>query len=267
MSMRAPLALLLLLAVALPLPARDLFFKLERYVLPTNSTLRVHAFNGTFAGSENGIARDRVSDISVVAGGVRTRLPKRRWTSDRKSSSLTLLTGAAGTYVVGASILPRDLSMQARAFDAYLQEEGVLDLLAERTATQARRPVRERYAKYVKAIFQVGEQRSDDFAATLGHAAEIVPLANPYALRAGDTLRVRCLVDQRPLAGHIVLAGWESTEARPVQHAVRTDADGIAAIPLSATGRWYAKFVSVAHATAPRLDFESKWATLTFEIR
>jgi hypothetical protein len=34
-----------------------------------------------------------------------------------------------------------------------------------------------------------------------------------------------------------------------------------------AAGRWYVKFVHMVRATEPGLDYESKWATLTFEMR
>ena len=38
--------------------------------------------------------------------------------------------------------------------------------------------------------------------------------------------------------------------------------------PLAApsSGRWYVKFIHMVRASEPGLDYESKWATLTFEI-
>jgi hypothetical protein len=32
-------------------------------------------------------------------------------------------------------------------------------------------------------------------------------------------------------------------------------------------GRWYVKFIHMVRVTEPGLDYESKWATLTFETR
>ncbi len=48
---------------------------------------------------------------------------------------------------------------------------------------------------------------------------------------------------------------------------MNTDSDGIARIRLSSGGRWYVKFVNMVRSTATELDYESKWATLTFEVR
>ena len=48
---------------------------------------------------------------------------------------------------------------------------------------------------------------------------------------------------------------------------VRTDADGVARFVLDSPGKWYVKFINMVPVSAPDLDYESKWATLTFQIR
>ena len=123
---------------------------------------------------------------------------------------------------------------------------------------------RERYSKHVKAVFQVGDTRTLDYAFVFGYPAEIVPLGNPYA-PSGTSLRVRCLVDGKPVANQVVLWGGPGAERE-----TRTDAEGVAAVTLDAPGRWYVKFVHMERANRSELaglDYESKWATLTFETR
>jgi hypothetical protein len=41
----------------------------------------------------------------------------------------------------------------------------------------------------------------------------------------------------------------------------------VAQVTLDAAGKWYVKFIHMVRATEPGLDYESKWATLTFEVR
>jgi len=41
----------------------------------------------------------------------------------------------------------------------------------------------------------------------------------------------------------------------------------VAEVTLDGAGRWYVKFVHMVHGTQRKLDYESKWATLTFEVR
>ncbi|MCG8467619.1 MAG: DUF4198 domain-containing protein, partial [Gemmatimonadetes bacterium] len=48
----------------------------------------------------------------------------------------------------------------------------------------------------------------------------------------------------------------------------RTDADGVAVIPLGAGGRWYIRTIHMSEPTTEsEVDYVSNWATLTFEVR
>src|SRR5207248_535905 len=83
----------------------------------------------------------------------------------------------------------------------------------------------------------------------------------------GSTRRVRCLVEGRPVANQMVLWGGEQGGQMRVQRRTRTDSDGVAEVTLDGAGRWYVKFVHMVRGTQRKLDYESKWATLTFEVR
>jgi uncharacterized GH25 family protein len=170
--------------------------------------------------------------------------------------------------VVGASVRPNRIALTGPQFNDYLKEDGILDVLEARTRDhQLERPARERYSKHVKAVFQVGDARTGSFNTVLGYPAEIVPLENPYALPPGGELGVRCLVDGQPAAHQIVLWGGEGSSGPIAQHSLRTEADGTARIKLDAPGRWYVKFVHMVPVSEPEYDYESKWATLTFQVR
>ncbi|MEW5919204.1 MAG: DUF4198 domain-containing protein, partial [Gemmatimonadota bacterium] len=151
----------------------------------------------------------------------------------------------------------------------YLREDGIPDVLeARRKSGELEKPAKELYHKHVKALIQVGETRSEHFATVLGYPAEIVPLENPYTLARGATLRVRTLVDGKAAAHQYVLYGGRTpNEGRIEQRNVRSDAEGVARIPLSAAGTWYVKFINMARVDRDTVDYESKWATLTFQVR
>src|SRR6267143_1898103 len=174
----AVLALLALLALAATASAHDLYLRLESYFVPPNTPVLIRVLNGTFVKSEGSVQRNRLRDITVAAGGVRRQLDTQAWTDTSKTlSTLAIQTGAAGTYVVGASTKPRLISLAAKDFNAYLEEDGIPDVLsARRRAGQLHRPARERYHKHVKALLQVGDARTDDYQTILGYPAELVPL-------------------------------------------------------------------------------------------
>ena len=251
--------------------AHDLFLKLTDYFLTPSERVSAAVLNGTFTTSENSVTRNRLRDISLVAAGSRKRLDSTSWSyaRDNKSSRVSFSVGAAGTYVLGASTLPRDLELSGKEFNAYLEEEGLADVLeARRAAGELEKKARERYAKHVKAIFQVGATRTNDATAVLGYPAEIVPVENPYALAVGADLSVRCLTGGWPLAGVTVLAGGRTASGAliPVQK-VRAGEDGVARIKLSTAGIWYVKFIRMEPRPGDKVDYQSNWATLTFAVR
>jgi uncharacterized GH25 family protein len=95
----------------------------------------------------------------------------------------------------------------------------------------------------------------------------MVPQQNPYKLKKGGTLDILCLKDGKPLVGQIVTTGYEAGGKMLGEISGRTGKDGVIRVQLSGAGKWYAKFINMVKVDDPKLNYESKWATLTFEIR
>jgi hypothetical protein len=266
----AGLTAVLLVVGAGALLGHDLFLRPTRFFVSENSTVAIHVLNGTFSKSEGAVTRDRLRALDVISPAGVNPLDTSAWVPTGDTTVVTLRTGAAGTYVVGASLKPRELRLEAKDFNTYLSMDGVPDVLeARRRSGEIDKPARERYHKHVKAVLQVGRERSSGFDRALGYPAELLPLDNPYALRVGASLRVRALVDGYPVANQYVVTGGRTAGGtRIAQRAVRTDADGVARVPLRSAGVWYVKFIHMARASEDTtIDYESKWATLTFQVR
>lgn len=263
-------AAIFLMISATILWAHDLFLKLDSYFVPPGSAVRVAVLNGTFATSENAVAPGRLRDLSVVGPGGRAALPRASWKPQGDTTWLTLTPASAGTYVVGASLTPSQIALTAAQFNEYLEHDGIPDVLnARRLSGEMTKDARERYHKHVKAILQVGENRTEAFGAVLGYPAEIVPLSNPYAARIGETLAVRALVDGKAVANQLVIAGGERDGRGGAMEEVRarSDSAGVARFALSVAGKWYIKFIHMVPVTGDSVNYESKWATLTFQVR
>ena len=250
--------------------AHDMFVKPDRFFLAENSQTLVRVLNGTFSKSENSITRDRVRDIAVVTPDGRQRLDTSAWSSAGDTSTFNVRAGRTGTYVLGFSTTTNVIALSGKDFNLYLQDDGIPDVLAaRRRAGELGDSARERYSKHVKAFLQVGSQRTEHYATQLGYPAELIPLSNPYSLNVGDTLRVRTLVDGTPAANQFVLYGGRTLgNERIVQRSVRSGSDGVARIPVRARGTWYVKFINMTRLTNdPAANYESKWATITFQLR
>ena len=265
-SILIPAALLLLVVAA---SAHDMFLKFDSYFLAPNAQAEVQLLNGEFNKSENVITRDRMRDVSLLGPAGLTHPPEADWRDEGKTTVLRFQTGAAGTYVAGTSTRPKELAMKAADFNRYLQLEGVIDTFVERRKNkQLDLAATERYSKHVKAVFQVGDERSDAYKTPLGYPVEIIPQQNPYSLKIGDTLAALCVRDGQPLVNQYVLYGVQARgQTRFTTLKTRTNKDGIARIPLSGPGRWYVKFIHMTQVSEPPVNYESRWATLTFEMK
>lgn len=281
-KVRVPVLTLVLLFVASSLEAHDLFLRLDSFFVRPQSEVPINVLNGTFINSENAVARNRLADLSVVGPSGRAHPDTTAWQATGDTSRLQVRIGDAGTYLVGASTLPREITLTAKQFNSYLADDGIPDVLAARNKNgELGKGATERYSKHVKALLQAGNARTKGFDTVLGYPAELVPLTNPYLPPSSGWLRVRALVDGKPVANQLIVSGGRLRGGgRLGERRARTDAGGVARIRIGARGQWYVKFIHMVPFTgdrsshpagtpagSPAPDYESKWATLTFEIR
>lgn len=249
--------------------AHDLFLKLDSYFLQPNSRATVRLLNGTFQSSDGLVAHERLRNVSLNTPDLQVTVGgSTSWRAEEKTTIMEVQTGNTGTYLVGISTRPREIALKAADFNDYLQHDGIPDTLAQRKKDgELDKDVRERYSKHVRAVFQVGDQFSDDYKKWLNYPVEIIPQQNPYSLKVGQTISVLCLLEGKPIVNQFVMAGWESRDGKLHALEARTDAKGIARIKLGGAGKWYIKFIHMTPISEPNLNYESKWASLTFEIR
>lgn len=249
--------------------AHDFFFRADNFIVAPNSVVRLRALNGTFSQSENSITRDRLRDVSVVSASGRTHPDTMQWSVTGDTSVLSVRVGKPGTYVIGASLYPRQITLKATEFNSYLADDGIPDVLSARKKNnELKKDATERYSKHIKALIQVGNTKTGDFSAALDYPAELIPLDNPYTLARGSALRVRALVDGKTVPNQLVVAGGRTPSGQRMrEQKVRTNASGVARIRLTDRGQWYVKFIRMVPFTgSEKIDYESKWATLTFEL-
>lgn len=270
-EMRRGLLLISVVAVLAmgPVLAHDLFLKPDSFFLALNQKVAIKVLNGSFMASEGPVNYERLADLSLVApSGTRSKPLEGDFAKDDKTSYLNLHPNEPGNYLVGLSTMTREIDLVAKDFNEYLREDGIPDTLAERTRDkELEKNIRERYSKHVKTLFQVGDKQTDNYKQVLGYPVEIVPQNNPYKLKAGDTFEFMCLKDGKPLANQYVMTGHDDGTSLRLGENVRSDKKGIAKVKLTAAGKWYVKFIQMTKLTDPKLNYESKWATFTFEIR
>jgi uncharacterized GH25 family protein len=172
-----------------------------------------------------------------------------------------------GLYTVVYASNPEPVQLDPQKFNDYLGQEG-LDKIRELRAQrgQAGAPAKEIFSRCAKALLAAGGATAGTgWDRPLGLRLELVPEANPYTLPGGGVLPARLLYEGKPLPGALVVAFTKDRPAAKV--AARSDAQGRVALKLDRPGTWLVKAVHMI--PAPResgADWESFWASLTFEI-
>jgi uncharacterized GH25 family protein len=170
----------------------------------------------------------------------------------------------AGLLVIGYHSRPSRITLEAEKFEAYLAEEGLERIAALRAERrESAQPGRELYSRCAKALVVSGRLATGGHDRRLGLPLELVPEANPYV--SGRRLPIRILFQGRPLEGALVVA--LPREEPGSRLAARSDRDGRAVFALEAGRTWLVKAVHMVPAPAGTgADWESLWASLTFEI-
>lgn len=255
----------MLAGILVLLSSHELFLKTDSHFLDEGQPTELYLYNGTFDKSENVISRDRIEKARIVGPGYEF-LPSNDDYYDKENATyLKFTTGKSGTYVAGISTLPRNIELTAEEFKEYLEHEGLDRVVKERDLKGiSNRAVVEKYSKHVKALLQVSDGHTEDYSTELKYPIEFIPLQNPYILSVGDIIDFQLLYKGEPLANEVV--HFSSDSASRVSASI-TDDDGEFSFEIDAAGKWYVATIHMEESQETGLDYESNWATLTFEIK
>jgi hypothetical protein len=252
------------------LTSHELFLKSDSYFFKSYDSSELYLYNGTFDESENTIARDRIINAKIQ-GPEFEFYPKEEDYYDRDNVTFLKWTaGEPGTYVAGISTLPREIELNASEFTDYLKHEGLWKTIEDRkTRGITDQPAREKYSKHVKAIIQVENIKTSEYATVLGYPIEFIPISNPYELSVGDDLQIKLQFKGLPLPNQVVHIGSrKKSKIKDVRETeTRTDSDGYFSFKIDETGTWYVASIYMQESEEAGVDYESNWATLSFEVK
>ena len=213
---------------------------------------------------ESPIGPDRIASQGVRLGGREMTFGDPR--VSKKALMLSAKLDRTGVATVWVDLHPRTLELTAEDVEHYFEEIGASAAVRERwQSTPEPRRWRESYVKHVKTFVQVGAPAGDrSWSEPVGSTFELVPERDPTGLYAGDELVVRLLRNGSPVAGVTVglLRGGETKSVdRP------SGEDGRVTFTIGAAGWYLVRSTDLRPATRPDLDWESDFATLTFEAK
>ncbi len=177
-----------------------------------------------------------------------------------------------GVAVVYALLPPAPVQLSLTQVAQYFDEVKATNEVRAQWAAQRRQQATwaESFTKQAKTCIRVASSTStkakpvndDGCQRAVGLPLEIVPLESPFALRAGQSLRVRLLWQGKPLAGASV---GQVIEPAPDRTFVTTDAQGVARIALDRAGRALIFSVFLRPTDKPG-HWLSDFSTLTVQV-
>ncbi|GAC1631007.1 MAG: DUF4198 domain-containing protein [Candidatus Acidiferrum sp.] len=220
-----------------------------------------------FPESEVSPVLERVRDVKLLSPNATMPAEKLRVAGKQIQGEVQVPKDRS--FVLIARTVPNLLVLPAKEFHAYLKEEGLESVIAWRQKNGvAEAQGRERYAKFAKSLLTAGGP-NDFHTRPAGLEIEIVPEKSPYDVKAGEPWKVTVLFLGQPLAGTQIESAWAGADgAKQTTIVGRTDEQGQITIPLGAAGRWRIHTVRMARCTDQgTADWESYWASLTFELK
>jgi hypothetical protein len=215
--------------------------------------------------SDWGLHWERIASLRLYGqNGVIDQLPAVRATGPGERGTARISIPAPGSYVLGFESNPSFSDLAAEPFNAYVAHEGLTAIAAHRKATGTELGNgTELYARRAKALFQVGDQQTGNVTQPIGQLLEIVPLADPFALDAGDRLTVQVLWRGAALEGASLTVTRPYADGEPLL--LKTDAQGQASFELQHGSRYLVSTVwGVPAPNDPRADYLTIFASLTF---
>jgi uncharacterized GH25 family protein/ketosteroid isomerase-like protein len=279
--LKAPLlAALAIVLGAGVLGAHDFWIVPDAFQVASGAALEVRGqTSAKFPTSQSAVAPERVAEARLIGAASDERV------TDLSTSGKSLLIRhrptSAGQRVVAVALASRSSRTTPERLKRYIALEGA-PALAERYDREGAYPrtdsLTQISAKFAKTIVEVGSGGPRAFAKTVGHPLELVPVSDPYALKAGDTLTVRLLYRGQPVAGVHLHAGAAApgvtARSDSVQAAVpggedvsaETGPDGTARIRLGEHGLWNVRTLYAAPSQGATGTWEVFFATLVFSV-
>ena len=256
-----------------PASAHDFWIEPSSYQAPVGATVTIRFRVGEhFRGDP--LARDPRRIIAFTHFGPDSKTPVRG--VDGMDPAGFVRLEQPGLHLIAYHSTSSFVELDAAEFEKYVRQEG-LDRIIEERARRGEREAagKERFSRCVKSLLRAGEAGSSaGFDRVVGLPVELVAEKNPYAVTPGGELPLRMLREGRPLEGVLVVGYPHGEPERAVRG--RTDKQGRVVLGLKRPGAWLIKAVHMErvegdrvgddHVEDDRADWQSWWASLTFEL-
>ena len=236
----------------------------ERYQVPTSGQIQARLKNGEeFEGVSLAYFERRIARFDLVTGDTARAVEAR----SGDNPALDMIGPTDGLVVVVHETTPSSLTYKEWAkFQRFADHKDFADIEARHAANGfPAPPFKERYTRHAKSLIAVGDGLGRDRAT--GLKTEFVALSNPYAPDFGDVMDVLVTLDGQARADAQVEVFERAPDDTVSITLYRTDAAGIASVPVQPGHAYLFDAVAIAPVTdGGDIVWETYWAALTFAV-
>jgi len=245
--------------------AHEFWLQPKKYRYKVGETINIDFMVGeSFTGEFWDLIRHQAEKVELHRASGVSDLTKQ--VKPNKGNNLSLTADQEGTYLIAMQSNAAYIEMEGKAFNDYLKEDGLDDILNERKKlNQLEKPGTEFYSRFAKLMVQAGDWKDDTFKKLLGLRYEIVPDQNPYTLKTGDYLQCKVFFEGKP-APHSLVKVWSKINNTTFLQNIYTEKDGSVRFPISTSGEWMVSSVKMIKSEKAGAEYHSLWASLVFGI-
>ncbi|MGR3463648.1 DUF4198 domain-containing protein [Limimaricola sp.] len=251
-----------------PVAAHEFWIEPVDWQIAADDMVRADLVNGDrFEGIRYAFLPQRFESFTLHAAGKVRDVPGRLGARPALVAPAPPEGLLVAAYVSRPSIVTYD---DAAVFDRFVAHKDLGAVAADHAARGLPETgFKEAFTRYSKALIGVGDAQGAD--ERLGLVTELVALDNPYADVLADGLRVQLFYDDAPRADAQVELFARDAEGAVELTLHRTDAEGVAVLPVEAGHDYLANAVVLrepAEALAAETGavWESLWAALSFAV-
>ncbi len=170
-----------------------------------------------------------------------------------------------GLYLL---VMDRDyatITMQREAFLAYLNEEGLTQVVSEIEKTD-QKTFNEKYTRYLKTLVTVNKPAGDLHKQKIGQKLEMLLQQNPYKLNYGDDMVAEVLFENKPLENANIKVFQRSVSGKVTANVYRSDDKGLIYFKLNQTGTYLLTLVHML-PLKEKGNYESFWGAYSFAFQ
>lgn len=185
--------------------------------------------------------------------------------SDVSGDSLQFKIFEEGTAMISFNNANRFITLDAKAFNAYLEEDGIREAVDFRTQNNETDSIgKEYYQRTVKTILQIGTKYTDQILQRTELILDIVPLTHPYRFTQTGSMPVQVFFNGQPLAGKMMRI-WHRVGGKLTVSNQLTDAEGKLSFQIKPEGEWMVSCVAMKRLeNDPKAQWQSYWGSLTW---